>query len=214
MPRIRFGSRLAVLLVALLTVFAFLSPVVSAQQEIDFRIFNYTCPLDPGNVSVNAGNIPADCTPTSGVSFSVTAADGTAIGTCTTDANGVCILQVPNESTVTVTEDESTGPAGYVPRENPITTQAVTEFAGALFINIPAAAPQPTAVPSLPGTGTGPSDGAPPIGLWLIALLAASLLTGSLVTRLRREPTDPRCCADDTSGLPGDPAPPASRLGS
>lgn len=188
MPRARFGSRLAVLLIALLTVFGAMSTAVSAQQEITFTINTFTCSQDPGDVSVAAGNIPDYCTPTSGVSFSVAAQDGTVIGTCTTDANGVCSLQVPNEATVTVTEDESTGPAGNVPRENPITTQAVTEFAGALFIHIPAAAPQPTAVPSLPETGTGSGNGAPPIGIWLIALLAVSLLAGSLTTRLRREP--------------------------
>lgn len=142
-------------------------------EQITFRISKYTCPEDPGNVSVAAGNIPASCAPTAGVGFSVAAQDGTQIGTCTTDGTGVCSLQVPNEATVTVTEDTTTAPAGYAPRENPITTQAVTEFAGALFINLPVSAPPPTVVPTaaptapapsggvitLPSTGSGPASG-------------------------------------------------------
>jgi hypothetical protein len=53
----------------------------------------------------------------------------------------MCIVSVPNEATVVVTEDVSTVTEGYAPRENPITTQAVTEFAGAVFVNILQAPP-------------------------------------------------------------------------
>jgi hypothetical protein len=119
-----------------------------AQQMIDFTIGKFSCPTDPGNVSLAAGNIPDTCDPSSGVSFTVTMTDGTVIGSCTTDASGICKVQVPNEATVTATEDVSTAPAGFTPRENPITTQAVTEFAGALFINLP------TTQPPTVGVGT------------------------------------------------------------
>jgi hypothetical protein len=112
-----------------------------AQEQIDFTIGKFTCPTDPGNVSLAAGNIPDECDPSAGVSFTVALTDGTEIGSCTTDDSGICKVQVPNEAMVTATEDVSTAPAGSTPRENPITTQAVTEFAGALFINLPVTQP-------------------------------------------------------------------------
>jgi hypothetical protein len=124
-----------------------ISPV-GAQEQIDFTIGKFTCPTDPGNVSLAAGNIPDECDPSAGVAFTVAMTDGTEIGSCTTDSSGICKVQVPNEATVTATEDVSTAPAGYAPRENPITTQAVTEFAGALFINLP------TTQPPVVGVGT------------------------------------------------------------
>ncbi len=118
-----------------------------------------------------AGNIPDDCVPTSGVAFAVTAADGSAVGSCSTDDTGLCIVRVPNEAIVTVTEDTTTSPAGTAPRENPITTQAVTEFAGALFINLPTGGETPTQVPAepttpveLPNTGAGPRQPLPIVG--------------------------------------------------
>ncbi len=190
MRRSTLWLRLAVVLVGLLTLLGLTGSLAAAQEEITFRIAKFTCSQDPGNVSLAAGNIPDYCDPTAGVAFTVTAEDGTTIGSCTTDATGLCSLNVPNEATVTVTEDETTGPAGYVPRENPITTQAVTEFAGALFINIPAATPQPTAapqptqVPQMPSTGAGPR--ASMVDPWLIGVLAGSLLCGSLALSVRR----------------------------
>jgi len=177
MRRSTIWLRLAVVLVGLLTLFGLGSTVVSAQEEITFRIAKFTCSREPGNVSLAAGNIPDYCDPTSGVAFTVTAEDGTTIGTCTTDDTGLCSLSVPNEATVTVTEDETTGPAGYVPRENPITTQAVTEFAGALFINVPEAG-------GLPDTGAGTA--ASSIEYGMIGALTAAVLCGSLALSVRR----------------------------
>ena len=40
-----------------------------------------------------------------------------------------------------VTEDIGTIPAAYAPRENPIATEVRTEFAGALFVNLPVSPP-------------------------------------------------------------------------
>lgn len=127
--------------------------------EIDFTIASFTCTSDPGQVSMAAGNIPDTCTPDVGAVASVALQDGTDVGSCTTDASGICKLQAPNEGTVVVTLDTSTIGAGTAPRENPVTTQVVTEFAGALFINLPAA-PAPTVPPTdLPDTGSGSADG-------------------------------------------------------
>jgi hypothetical protein len=126
--------------------------------EIGFTVASFSCESDPGRVSLAAGNIPDSCTPDAGAVANVTLEDGTAVGTCTTDANGLCTLQAPNEAPVVVTLDGSTVASGNTPRENPITTQVVTEFAGALFINLPAT-PAPTEVPTgLPDTGTGVAE--------------------------------------------------------
>lgn len=177
MRRTRIWFRLAVMIVGLFTIFGILITSVSAQQEITFRIAKFTCSQDPGRVSLAAGNIPDYCTPESGVAFEVTGEDGSVIGSCTTDATGLCSLSVPNEATVTVTEDETTGPVGYAPRENPITTQAVTEFAGALFINLPVGN-------GLPDTGAGPT--APASDALLIGTVMATVLCGSLAFLIRR----------------------------
>jgi len=152
-------TRLFVLVCILLSSMAV--GVASAQEapaEISFTIASFSCDADPGQVSLAAGNIPDSCTPDAGAVAEVTLEDGTAVGTCTTDGTGLCTLQAPNEATVVVTLDESSVVTGNSPRENPITTQVVTEFAGALFINLPAApAPGETPVPptELPDTGSG-----------------------------------------------------------
>jgi hypothetical protein len=168
---------LVVVFVGLSTVFGLSGTAVSAQQEITFRISKYTCSQDPGNVSTAAGNIPDYCTSTAGVAFTVTGEDGSVIGSCTTDDTGLCSLSVPNEATVTVTEDETTGPAGYAPRENPITTQAVTEFAGALFINLPVTT-------ELPDTGAGVM--APAADAALVGAIVTTVLCGALALAVRR----------------------------
>lgn len=129
-----------------------------APTEISFTVASFSCDSDPGQVSLAAGNIPDSCTPDAGAVAEVALEDGTAVGTCTTDASGLCKLQAPNEATVVVTLDESTVASGNTPRENPITTQVITEFASALFINVPAT-PAPPVTPEtpteLPDTGSG-----------------------------------------------------------
>jgi hypothetical protein len=149
----------------------------SAQGEmIDFRVAKYTCQSDPGNISPAADNAPEDCDLTTGVSFTIEAEGLDAPLTCTTDGTGICIVQVPNEANVTVTEDTSTAPDGYAPRQNPIETQAVTEFAGAVFVNLPI---------ELPDTGTGvtPSGTATSSATALAVLAVILLLTGAMIRR-------------------------------
>ncbi len=149
----------------------------SAQGEmIDFRVAKYTCETDPGNISPTADNAPADCDLTAGVSFTIEAEGLDGPLTCTTDDTGICIVQVPNEAAVTVTEDTSTAPDGYAPRENPIETQAVTEFAGAVFVNLPI---------ELPDTGTGPAlhGSNAPLASALAVIASLLMLSGTLVRR-------------------------------
>lgn len=172
------------------------APPPEPPANITFRITKYTCDQDPGDVSPIAGNIPDYCSPTAGVIFEVTAEDGTVLGSCTTDATGLCALELPNEATVVVTEDTTTSPANTIPRQNPITTQVATEFAGAFFVNLPAPVePQPTEPPpvaeptqppvQLPDTGTGPADTDSESGLFA-AMLGMTITCGATAMLVRR----------------------------
>jgi hypothetical protein len=129
----------------------------SEPAELDFRIAAFNCPEDPGNVSLAAGNIPGTCDPAEGAAFTVTDANGTLLAECTAEANGLCIVQLPMDIAVTVTEDEATISGNFVPRQNPIQTEVRTEFAGALFINLPG--DQPTVMPTSPTLAIDPTTG-------------------------------------------------------
>lgn len=171
-----------------------------APAEIDFRINKIDCPSDPGQVSPAAGNFPPEgCTAASGVSFTVALEDGTEVASCTTDADGMCIVSAPNEATVVVTEDVSTATEGYAPRENPITTRVVTEFAGAVFVNILQTPPDEgdddgdtddgtdngtdDTPATLPDTGSGSAIGGGTSGPAFLALIGAA--AGALALRRR-----------------------------
>jgi len=166
--------RLVLPLVLALAASAFILPVASAGDvvpDITFRILKLDCEEDPGQVP--DGVTPEGCAPAEGVAFTIEVEGGETLE-CTTDAEGRCSVEVPSESMVTVTEDESTGTDGYTPRENPIETQAVTEFAGAIFVNV--RDEEPTT--ELPDTGAGAlATGAYPAGT-LIAI-ATLLATGA-----------------------------------
>lgn len=164
------------------------APAAAGQTQplIAFRILVVDCDTDPGTFP--EGVIPTGCTPLEGVTFSIAIAGGNTLS-CTSDANGRCQVDVPSESQVTVTEDTSAVPSGFTPRENPINTQAVTEFAGAVFVNV-AAAPQPTAAPTqqptnqLPDTGSGSPGRTSP---WMLVsvLMALAACAAATSRRLR-----------------------------
>ena len=177
--------RLAQLLCPLVVAVALLvvaGPSVVAQEApetISFEIAKFDCPTDPGNISVAGGNIPEECDPGVGVAFTVAAPDGTVLATCATGADGFCRVEVPNEADVVVTEDVSTATPGFLPRENPVATRAVTEFAGALFINLPR-------VTTPPKTGVGAAPGAlPGNAAALVAGLAGLAAVAAVATRSR-----------------------------
>ena len=170
-----------------------------APEEIDFLIYAVNCETDPGVVSPAQGELPADCAGEVGVTATVELTDGTEVATCTTDADGFCTVQAPNEAEVVVTVDETTVLAGYAPRENPITTQVVTEFAGATFVNLPVAdddgeddgtGGDTGGTTTLPNTGAGPLepgggvlDGA---GLMLLVVAAGLVASGGFLLARRR----------------------------
>ena len=191
--------RVPVLLLAITLALAALAmgaPSAAAGQTqplITFRILVISCDADPGTFP--EGEIPTGCTPVEGAAFSIAIAGGETLS-CTSNADGRCQVEVPSESQVTVTEDTTTIPAGFTPRENPIDTQAVSEFAGAVFVNVAdAPAPESTAAPTaastdqpttqLPDTGTGsPSSVSPWFALVTLAILAGMAATTG--RRLRR----------------------------
>jgi hypothetical protein len=174
---------LAFAMLIALTAIAVFIPVASAGEEppdITFRIVKFDCDEDPGEFP--DGTIPEGCAPVEGVAFEILVEGETEPLTCATDADGRCQVEVPSEAMVTVTEDESTGTDGYAPLQNPIETQAVTEFAGARFINVPVEEPPTT---DLPDTGAG-QPVQPPVGLLSVVavlLAVAGVLAGMYQAR-------------------------------
>ena len=181
----RIARRLAVMFVIVPLLFVSGASAQDAPAEIDFTVGSFSCTSDPGQVSLAAGNIPDTCTPDVGAVANVALQDGTAVGSCTTDATGICKLQAPNEANVVVTLDTSTLAGSVAPRENPISTQVVTEFAGALFINLPST-PAPTEVPTgLPNTGAGTGIDSPSV--WLMGATFLTFAFAATAIGIRRQ---------------------------
>jgi hypothetical protein len=176
---VRFRSLFGIALLLALAAFANQAGGAGAGTQvpqIDFRILKIDCAEDPGIFP--EGEIPEGCTPVEGVYFTIDIEDGDTLN-CTTNADGRCLVQVPSEANVLVTEDVSSGTDGYAPRENPVETVAANEFAGAVFVNLPEEPP----TTGLPDTGAGIANLADPAhagGLAVIATLL--LLAGALVT--------------------------------
>lgn len=104
-----------------------------------FPISVISCEEEPETASPFAGEFPPEgCAPVEGVIADVTLRDGSGVDACTTNAEGTCAIDAPFNATVIVEIDERTRPEAYAPRENPITTRVYTEFAGAVFVLIPA----------------------------------------------------------------------------
>lgn len=91
-------------------------------DTIALGIQKYNCPTA---AAFDAGS--ANCELGGGVTFEVATVDGEVLGTCTTEIGVVrtsevayCyVMGLPFDTELVITEDLSTGPAGYVPLENP-----------------------------------------------------------------------------------------------
>ena len=149
------------LAVALVVIALFTATAASAATQLEFRVIEVACPGLPSFEPSTGRGIPPECTPAGGVSFTIRDTTGTILATCTTDERGICLVTLPEGITVVMTEDVSTAPPGTVPLRNPFTTQVLTEFAGAGFVNLP--------------RSTGPSTGRPRQGPGGIALVVAAL---------------------------------------
>ena len=175
--------RLMTLLAMLAGLGALLAPSAAAQNDtFEFPITKLDCESDPGFIDpleLETGNLPAGCTFGVGQTFTVTTADGTFLGSCTTPAGPppTCFVTVPVPSTVIVTEDVSTAAAGFAPRENPITVSVEPNTeASAVFVNLPIQLPET-------GTGTAASmDGSSSV-LLFGALSLASVMAAGVVGR-------------------------------
>lgn len=113
-------------------------PTTPASEPLAYPVTAYLCDTDPGDYSPNGGPaLGGGCEPTAGIAFSVALeADGSEVGTCTTGDDGTCSVDAPNEARLIVTEDETTVPDGYRPRDNPQTDRNASEFRGTIFFNI------------------------------------------------------------------------------
>jgi hypothetical protein len=130
--------------------------VVQAQEEPatgGFLIRVFACEREPEHSVGMAAADPPDCVRVDGVTVYVAAPDGRPIASCVTGQAppswGECRVAIPNNDRVVVTEETSTLPAGYLPRQNPIVTRNYSEFAGTTFVNLPAdqIAAMPTVAP-------------------------------------------------------------------
>ena len=119
------------------------TPTPESSEPTGYPVTAYLCDSDPGNWSPYSGReIGGGCEPAAGIRFDVTAEiDPTYSEPCTTGQDGTCYLENPpydlnTPVTLTVTEDVSSLPDGYAPRQNPVTGANYTEFRGTTFINV------------------------------------------------------------------------------
>ena len=107
-----------------------------AVNMLDFTIGVMNCETETDFRRSDQTSLPAGCMAGAGITVTVSLTDGTAVGSCTTDDSGGCTIEAPDGAEVTVSEDETTIPAGYVPQENPVSATVATEFAGAELANV------------------------------------------------------------------------------
>ncbi len=104
-----------------------------------YPVSAYLCETDPGERFV-AGDrpFPNDCQTVADIGVTISLEDGTVLGSCTVE-DEICL--VPNLPTdpgllLVFTEDISTVPDGYAPRENPLSAGNYGEFRGVSFYNV------------------------------------------------------------------------------
>jgi hypothetical protein len=97
------------------------------------------CERDPGGIGIAMGGLPEGCRGLPGVAVAITLLDGTPVGSCTTGERGGCRIVTPASIVVRAKEDPATLPDGYRPKRNPVDALVATEYAAAIFVNLPAA---------------------------------------------------------------------------
>ncbi len=125
-------------------------------DTFDLPVYSLACDQDPGTMAANdfvmMGTVPNGCEQTPGVSVVVASGDGAELGSCATEADAPCHVNVPIGGTVIATEDLSTVPEGYVPLHGETLEVEVPEGSEAwvLFINVLEAQDNPTEEPTQP----------------------------------------------------------------
>jgi hypothetical protein len=124
----------------------------AAQEAAYLHIVTYVCETDHEFIGGGFGEMPEDCHYQGGISIQATDQTGTMVAECTTVIGG-CSLELPFSTTITVTEDVSTVPAGYAPPRNPIVVDSppapgpagafsggdwIKEFINVATVNLPA----------------------------------------------------------------------------
>lgn len=92
---------------------------LSLSMPAYLHVFTYLCETDHEFIGGGFGEMPADCHYQGDITIQATDPTGTVVAECTTVIGG-CSLALPYSTTITVTEDVSTVPAGYAPPRNPI----------------------------------------------------------------------------------------------
>jgi hypothetical protein len=159
---------------------------VAAQSGDHVLVLTYLCETYHDAIGGGFGVVPADCHYEGGITIIVTDQSGTVVAECTSsesDHPGWCSIQVPLGTTITITEDVSTVPAGYAPTRNPIVEETPRDGAPGEwireFINVA------SGNVTLPSTGAGSVNHADRYrGKPLTALSA--ILLGAVAYMLRR----------------------------
>lgn len=210
--RMRLGVVVAMLTVALATLFGPGAGVASEVDVTGLTIFAHLCPSD--------ADLPEEtyeaCDHGASIAFSVAASGGSSLGSCTTaigtwrdsEAAFCSITDIPYGSSLVVTADASTVPAGYSLLDNP---QSITieepELEGQdavptiMFYAVEDAEQEPPAeepdgdtsepegdsdgVEALPSTGTGSSAGSSTGAMAALTTVAMICLVVGM--RLRNE---------------------------
>ncbi len=115
-----------------------------ADEAFDLAIVAANCEREPTSFPFQGG----DCVPAEGAQIVVTTPGGELVGTCvakTTELSALvasCAITVPYGSTLIITEDIASLPAGYAPTHNPQRFDVPFEppdgvFGGPVFLNLP-----------------------------------------------------------------------------
>lgn len=200
--RPRYAPSLAKL-IAIMATLAFVSfvPAASAQEA-----GTYTLGVVVVNCDVNAPDqitVPEDgCAPATGIEISATDAAGNVISSCISEVatpgesfTGGCSLEIPFGSTVTVTENMATVPAGYAPVENAQEFTAPNApptgfLGGPIFVNMLQDGGESVietgsgvAEDGLPDTGVGSSQPAVTGELGVMLVIGVAMLAAAMCPR-------------------------------
>jgi hypothetical protein len=129
--------QLLAIVLAMLMNMGLVSAIVRAQDEKPaFPVYSIACDayVTMQNSASGAG-IPPECHGIGGVTISAFDTEGTALSTCTTGANGTCMLGIGYNGTRIFTQDKAGIPDGYRPDTSVQRLFTYTEFAEVVFHN-------------------------------------------------------------------------------
>lgn len=124
-------------------------------QPFFAEAFAIGCATDPGSAYPYPGPFPPEgCETLAGVGISVVEENGTPLDACVTDDAGRCLLALPANVYLVITEDEDSLPAGYSPLVNSRTRRFSSELVPPVFINLDSRGMTPTTTATVDITTT------------------------------------------------------------